>query len=171
MKFLLTACLALTLALASQASSPASEDESHGAESYEGSGSYADYTTVSSPEEHIDEEPNSNGELRERRTFFNLFECLAKTVSFFINLIFGGSSSNLSDEQTDKVIKESYEGKEAGFDGYRASPYRASQVDQACILVRQGRYQETNRRRKRILDASCRVAHAFYREARPDPVD
>ncbi|KAJ8674738.1 hypothetical protein QAD02_010524 [Eretmocerus hayati] len=114
MKFLLTVCFALTLALASQAIPLAPENESHVGESYDQSGSDADATTASSPEDDTIEEPNSNEVSRERRILGLILA--AKFMEGFANGLSGGSSSSTTHEP----IQESYEGDPAGFDGYSA---------------------------------------------------
>ncbi|KAJ8674750.1 hypothetical protein QAD02_010536 [Eretmocerus hayati] len=114
MKFLLTVCFALTLALASQALPLASENESHVEGPYDGSGSYADATTVSSPEDDTTEEPNSNEVSRERRFIF--LKLIAEELKRRIEKSSRGSSSR----RREQPIKEEYEGDPAGPDGYSA---------------------------------------------------
>ncbi|KAJ8674752.1 hypothetical protein QAD02_010538 [Eretmocerus hayati] len=115
MKFSLTVCFALTLAFASQALPLAPGNESRVGESYDQSGSYADATTASSPEDDTTEEPNSNEVTRERR--FILLKLIAEALKRRTEESSRGSSREHS-------IEESYEGEEASLDAYSARRYQ-----------------------------------------------
>ncbi|KAJ8674787.1 hypothetical protein QAD02_010573 [Eretmocerus hayati] len=214
MKFVLSLCFILCWALASQASSPASENGVYGkfcenilvigvdsfftlvstfripnaflydapilvikskdeyrdsgvADAYETTESNADTLNESSYEGDSALSSTPGGEVRQRRFFLDTFvKILQGIVKFFLDLIFDES-------QIDKTMSESFQKAEGGNSTFRAAPFRASKVVEACEKVK-GQEQKVVRTAKgmKYLKATCRNALAVtFSARRPTPID